>query len=214
MATPEFTDEKSVLGDKLKQAREEVGLTQAQVAEHLDVSEMTVYRWETGRFEPSFAKLQALSRLFQSPLETLLGGMPAANAPKSAPTVAYAEFRGYLPADGSSDASGLPDVPSTVPIPEFMAVAHPNLLAAQVVGDSLAAQGMNSGDMLFLAPDAPLRPGNLYVTKSEEGKLDLRSVSFEEGRILLRSGFDRYEELPISGVEFLGMVVWHLRRLG
>ncbi len=214
MATPEFTDEKSVLGDRLRQAREEVGLTQAQVAEHLEVSEMTVYRWDTGRFEPSFAKLQALSRLFQSPLETLLGGMPASRVPKSAPTVAYAPFKGFLPSRDSAEVMESEEVPEMVPIPEFMALAHPNLRAMKVVGDSLDSQGMNHGDMLFLDPDAPLRPGNLYVTKSAEGKLDLRSVSFEEGKILLRSGYDRYEELPISGVAFLGMVVWHLRRIG
>ena len=93
MPEPDMTDTKHLVGERLKTARELAGLTQAQVAERLSVSEMTVYRWETGRFEPSFAKLQALASLFQQPMEGLLGGIPAAGDPNISSPVCHVHPR-------------------------------------------------------------------------------------------------------------------------
>ena len=101
----------------------------------------------------------------------------------------------------------------TVPVSEQVALQYPGLYALVVSGDSLESQGIRSDDLLFLNPAANLRSDKLYVIRTETGELSLRVISLEEGRILLRSGFDRYEELAINGTEFLGQVVWHLRRM-
>ncbi len=211
MAEPDTTDPKHLIGERLKTARELAGLTQAQVAERLSVSEMTVYRWETGRFEPSFAKLQALARLFQRPMEGLLGGIPAAGESNISSPVSHVRLKGYLSA-GLSREDWNADL-GTVPVSEQLALEYPGLYALMVSGDSLESQGIRSDDLLFLNPAANLRSDKLYVIRTETGELSLRVISLEEGRILLRSGFDRYEELAINGAEFLGQVVWHLRRM-
>ena len=217
MAEPDTTDTKHLIGERLKTARELAGLTQSQVAERLSVSEMTVYRWETGRFEPSFAKLQALAKLLQQPMEGLLGGIPSAGesgesrgSNASAP-VAHVRLKGYVSA-GLSREDWDADL-GTVPVSEHVALQYPGLFALVVSGDSLESQGIRSDDLLFLDPAAILRSDKLYVIRTEIGELSLRVISLEEGRILLRSGFDRYEELAINGAEFLGQVVWHLRRM-
>lgn len=211
MAEPDTTDTKHRIGERLKTARELVSLTQSQVAERLSVSEMTVYRWETGRFEPSFAKLQALARLFQQPMEGLLGGIPAAGESNVSAPVAHVRLKGYVSA-GLSREDWDADL-GTVPVSERLALQYPGLYALMVSGDSLESQGIHSDDLLFLNPAANLRSDKLYVIRRESGGPSLRVISLEEGRILLRSGFDRYEELAINGVEFLGQVVWHLRRM-
>ena len=211
MAEPDTTDTKRLIGERLKTARELAGLTQAQVAERLSVSEMTVYRWETGRFEPSFAKLQALARLFQHPMEGLLGGIPAAGESNVTAPVAHVRLKGYVSA-GLSREDWDADL-GTVPVSEQVALQYPGLFALMVSGDSLESQGIRSDDLLFLDPTANVRSDKLYVIRTETGEPSLRILSLEEGRILLRSGFDRYEELAINGAEFLGQVVWHLRRM-
>ncbi len=211
MSEPDTTDTKHLIGERLKTARELVGLTQSQVAERLSVSEMTVYRWETGKFEPSFAKLQALARLLQHPMEGLLGGLPAAEESSVSAPVAHVRVKGYVSA-GLSREDWDADL-GTVPVSEQLALEYPGLYALVVSGDSLESQGIRSDDLLFLNPAANLRSDKLYVIRTETGELSLRVISLEEGRILLRSGFDRYEELAINGAEFLGQVVWHLRRM-
>ena len=211
MAEPDTTDTKHLIGERLKTARELAGLTQSQVAERLSVSEMTVYRWETGKFEPSFAKLQALARLFQQPMEGLLGGIPAAGESNVSAPVAHVRLKGYVSA-GLSREDWDADL-GTVPVSEQVALEYPGLFALVVSGNSLESQGIRSDDLLFLNPAANLRSDKLYIIRTETGELALRVISLEEGRILLRSGFDRYEELAINGTKFLGQVVWHLRRM-
>ena len=207
---------------------------------------------------PSFAKLQALTRLFQQPREGLSGGNPAAgNSKQSAPfargrlqglmggkppadesntsaplaEVGHENLLGETPADEPNLTAPTPHVPlkgyvsaglsqedwdtdlGTVPVSEQVARQYPGLYALMVSGDSLESQGIRSDDLLFLNPAANLRSDKLYVIRTATGELSLRVISMQEGRILLRSGYDRYEELAINGAEFLGQVVWHLRRM-
>lgn len=52
------------LNEKLISLRKKNKLTQAQVAETLDVSRQAISNWETGAVLPSTDNLKALSRLY------------------------------------------------------------------------------------------------------------------------------------------------------
>mgnify|MGYP001230576546 FL=1 len=60
------------LHEKLHQLRKEKGLTQAEVAEILDVSRQSVSNWESGASMPSTNRLKALSTLYRVHLDCLL----------------------------------------------------------------------------------------------------------------------------------------------
>ena len=60
------------LNEKLISLRKKNKLTQAQVAEALDVSRQAISNWETGTVLPSTDNLIALSRLYQVPADHLL----------------------------------------------------------------------------------------------------------------------------------------------
>ena len=60
------------LNEKLTRLRKENKLTQAQVAETLDVSRQAISNWETGTVLPSTDNLKSLSRLYQVPADSLL----------------------------------------------------------------------------------------------------------------------------------------------
>lgn len=62
------------LNEKLISLRKKNKLTQAQVAEALDVSRQAISNWETGAVLPSTDNLIALSRLYQVPADHLLNG--------------------------------------------------------------------------------------------------------------------------------------------
>lgn len=53
----------SSIGDKIRDLRKNRGLTQAQLAERLGVSQQTIGQWETGKSSP---KIQSINKLAQA----------------------------------------------------------------------------------------------------------------------------------------------------
>ena len=59
-------------GEKLKNARKEVGLSQEQLAEKLSVSRSAVAKWETGNGMPDVDNLKAMAVLLNTSIDYLL----------------------------------------------------------------------------------------------------------------------------------------------
>lgn len=85
------------LKDTLQGYRKRQGLSQAELAEALDVSRQTVSKWETGTALPSAENLMALGKLYGVPVDALLHGGAAEPvseiAPKPAPVLTPPEPR-------------------------------------------------------------------------------------------------------------------------
>ena len=62
-----------MFGEKLKYLRKHLGLTQAQLADKLDVSTSTIGMYEQGRREPDNAMLTKICVLFNTSTDYLLG---------------------------------------------------------------------------------------------------------------------------------------------
>lgn len=62
------------LGKKLRQARQEAGLTQEQAAERLFVSRQTISNWENEKTYPDITSVVRLSDLYSISLDELLKG--------------------------------------------------------------------------------------------------------------------------------------------
>jgi len=60
------------LHDRIKQCRQNVGLTQEQVAEAMNVSRQAVTKWENGKSAPSTENLFKLASLFGTTVDFLL----------------------------------------------------------------------------------------------------------------------------------------------
>lgn len=60
------------LGQRIKVGRMSRGLTQAELAQQLEVSSSTVAMWEVGRREPNLETLEAISDVFNVPLSYFL----------------------------------------------------------------------------------------------------------------------------------------------
>ena len=61
------------IGQNLKEARQNVGMTQKQLAEKLDVYPKDICRWETGARVPSADKLAAICRALKVSADNILG---------------------------------------------------------------------------------------------------------------------------------------------
>ena len=71
------------LGEKIRQARREKGLTQEQLAQALFVSRQTVSNWENGKTEPDYQTLVRLSQ--ELGMEIVRAGETPAEAPLETP---------------------------------------------------------------------------------------------------------------------------------
>lgn len=60
------------LDKKLARLRKREGLSQAEVAEKLDVSRQAISRWESGESKPSTQNIQALCKLYNVQIDSLL----------------------------------------------------------------------------------------------------------------------------------------------
>ena len=57
-----------VVGQGVARQRKAAGMTQAQVAEKLQIEKETVSRMETGAISPTLARLEQLSEIFECPV--------------------------------------------------------------------------------------------------------------------------------------------------
>ena len=58
---------------RLKELRNEKGLTQKRLAEELNTTDDSIFSWEKGRSQPSFDTLRALCKYFDVTADYLLG---------------------------------------------------------------------------------------------------------------------------------------------
>jgi transcriptional regulator with XRE-family HTH domain len=71
------------LGRRLAQLRQEAGLTQQAVADHLGIAQQTLAHYEVGRLGLPVALVPKLAELFDVPTDVLLGVASAATAKSS-----------------------------------------------------------------------------------------------------------------------------------
>ena len=73
-----------VTGTTIRELRERKKLTQAELAEKLNVSDKTVSKWETGKGYPDITLLEPIAGVFGISLTELLSGSTVSNANVSA----------------------------------------------------------------------------------------------------------------------------------
>ena len=73
-----------ITGAVIKELREKQNLTQAELAEKLNVSDKTVSKWETGKGYPDISMLEPLAKVFEVSVAELLSGNAVQNINVSA----------------------------------------------------------------------------------------------------------------------------------
>jgi DNA-binding XRE family transcriptional regulator len=61
------------VGQKIKLARQNKGMTQTDLADILDISSKTISAIEVGRVEPSISQMQAISAVLEEPIGYFIG---------------------------------------------------------------------------------------------------------------------------------------------
>ncbi len=192
------------LGTYLRGLRTGRGWTQSELAEMVEVDAVTIRRWELGMFSPSLRNSERLADIYGVGVEDL---MRAANVEPTQTDAADLPVRGYL---GTGPLrAGLPD--DAVPVPKFIADSHPKAFSLVVRGNALTSDGVHHGDILIVDPEVGPEVGSLAIVSIDGSLCATICISATHYRLCTRTG--RSEDLDASQVEFVGNVVWHIRRM-
>ncbi len=133
-----MTEGRIRLGAEIQRRRKQLGLTQEDLAQRMDVSRQSVTKWETGQSAPDLDRLVQLREVLNVSLDELLKG-PSESA------VAYEKEPAEAPGAGSPADSAEPDTPHP-PNPPAVPVDAPPLFARalRLTGGLLLFAGLSA----------------------------------------------------------------------
>ena len=217
----------STIGERIKQARRDAGMTQSDVAKHLHITRNAVTLWETGETEPTRGRIEAMCELFSCTLVWLQTGVGTFDGSR----VNGARKDGD---DGSLQQILHEDDPARVRVPRFagiptkrfrikgvlvapdVAITYDfveramtqNSYSMRVHGDQMSPK-FNEGDLIFIEPQRPPISGDFVVVGKNAGDLPaLRQLMVEGTKRLLKTLNPIYPDRQMDPAEeIMGVVV-------
>ena len=214
--------------ERLRQAREEAGLTVAGIAKALGLKKHTYYNYEAEnpqkRVLPKADTLIAISKVVDRSVDWLLSGEEHITAePKTAPMEGFTCIPRY---DVECSAGGgafdrmecvVDRLPFKTEWLKRMGVAPEHAALVTVMGDSMHPT-LDSGNIMLLdLSDEKLRDGKIYALQVDGGLLIKRVQLRHNGAVTLKSDNPQYESYGLSAEEakelrVVGRLVWAGRK--
>ena len=183
------------LGKKIRAHRDELGLTQAELADKLGLTYSSVSQWESGRATPRTPILRQLADLFDTTVAELMGETPDPVRPNGAQYVTLPVLvAGH--AGEFTDEFG-PDEVADVPISVLERVNDPDAYLMRVRGSCMNRR-FADGENALLSPRCEPRNGDA-VAAEYNGEMILRS--YYRGASTLVLSPDSYEDGDTDGFQ-------------
>lgn len=198
---------------RLKRIRLDSGLTQAELADKLGITNRAVGAWESGRSKPRLDKMKELAVLFDTTVADLMGeDATEAVRPNGAQYVTLPVLvAGH--AGEFTDEFG-PDEVADVPISVLDRVNDPDAYLMRVRGSCMNRR-FADGENALLSPRCEPRNGDA-VAAEYNGEMILRSYYRGASTLVLSpdSYEDGYTDIVFddpenASVNFRGVVKWH-----
>ena len=177
------------LGDRLRQLRQEKGLTQAQLGAYFNLAESSISLYESGKRSPDYATLKRLVAFFAVTADYLLDYNDSAKlAREASPSYSPASYPMQLPVVTkiSKDSGSFRYERSNA---EEWYLGNSSISDSlywfQVAGDTLSGDGILPGDLALIEEPAQLVHGQVgLVYLAEEGSLLCRLFQQDNSLIL------------------------------
>ena len=199
-------------GARLRELRQNKGMTQAELAKALALGESTISFYEADKREPDYQTLKAVADFFGVTTDYLLGrtddprGMVLPrNAWKAGPMVrvpVLGVIRAGLPIYADEQLIGWQELPS-----EWVKDGEYFLL--RVTGDSMIGDNIPPGSLVLVRRQDYIEDGKTGIVIVNGEEATVKRVRFKEGMVLLYPANPKYETqvYPASEVKIIGKVV-------
>ncbi len=218
----------NTIGSRIRQAREELGLSQTDVAHALKITPQAVQQWEDGKTAPRGGRLDVLATYLGKSKAWLSFGDEESKPPTSnfrvidesdeldpSCYVKIERFNVKLSA-GNGTVEWIPEKldPLVFRRAWFRKKGFPMeaCKAMYVRGDSMEPMLMDWDTILIDTSDTELVEGEVFAV-AFKGKLYVKKIAYYDDGIKLVSLNDRYEPIPVPDAESerfrcLGRMVW------
>lgn len=199
------------VSSRLRMLRKDAGMTQQDIADKLDVTRVSVGKWESGIATPRPKNLEDLAALFGTSVSYLLGE-DGPERVESRATSAMVPMRAIgVTCMGDGDEQ---DADAVVEVPEGVAARHPGLFVVHGIGSCMDRRFPEDA-ALGVDPDMEPRTGDAVLVRDEaHGSFVHVYMAGSGGTVMLSadSWSETYEDLVVGPedppVEVLGTVVW------
>lgn len=174
--------------DMFTYLRKRKGLTQAELASALNISQSTVTMYERGKRKPTLEDAEAIADYFNVDMNTLVGGQLEDGKPIISNDVVRLPVIAEVAA-GFKDNTAMEDWEGdSIEIPRSYLKGHPieDFFMLRVKGDSMYPLYM-AGDIVLVLRQATLnRSGDIGVIRYNEEEATLKKVEFVYGENWMR----------------------------
>ncbi|MCD8205303.1 MAG: helix-turn-helix domain-containing protein [Clostridia bacterium] len=199
------------IGTKIKELREQLGMTSDELAEKLGKSKSTVRMWELSKSQPTAATCVKLGKLFHVSCDYLLSADDAGESQKATITVHKNLNAAFLGNDAEDGAR-------TEPLRESMAMRG-GYIAAEIENSRFTPTFLK-GDIIIIHLQDACAPWDVAVVTDDEGDITLKHVEADGGGLWLIDIMNGKKDIPVlyspeemkeKGIKVLGRVA-ELRR--
>jgi len=209
MARPTIKEPQTEMGRRLREAREQAGISPAELAAAIKRSVTSVYKYEVGQTPPPADVLNKISDVTGKAPEWLMARSPlikdaSGYVPEDIPLVGRGGAgRGQFSEDGYPVGEGWKRVHRPYDVKD------PNAFAVEVVGDSMEPTFYNR-DVVVCAPSEEWRTGRPCVVVKDDGECLVKQVHRNEGHFTLSSVNQKYPPIvvPSERVTHVFKIVW------
>lgn len=199
------------VSSRLRMLRKDAGMTQQDIADKLDVTRVSVGKWESGIAIPRPKNLEDLAALFGTSVSYLLGedGPERVESRATSATVPMRAIGVTCMGEGDEQ-----DADAVVEVPAGVAERHPGLFVVHGIGSCMDRRFPEDA-ALGVDPDMEPRTGDAVLARDEaHGSFVHVYMAGAGGTVMLSadSWQEGYEDVVVGPhdppVEVLGTVVW------
>ena len=203
------------LAQNIKKLRLNMGLTQGELAEKINVTRSTVTQWETGWTQPRMGAIERMASVFNVSVSDIV----SEDAPViSGAMKAISNGESYLPlvSLGRVHAGVLVDeevCENTVNVPSSIANNHLNAFALEVEGNCMN-HVIPEGAHVLVDPDVYPSNGSIVVAETEDYQAIMRRwYKGSKSLMLVADSYEEFEDLIFTDdehpIKVVGVVVWY-----
>lgn len=200
------TPNPSALNEKIAFYRKRCGLSQAELAEELGITQGAVAAWESGANTPSSKNLISLA----SALNTSFGELSGVKAMPARGRSGYVPLKVLGKTHAGDPIEAIEDI-TEIEIPESVARRHPEAFGLVVEGECMNRRFPN-GCVVLVDPCGTLYNG-CAVVADIYGDSVLRTYMRGQSYLLLAAdSYEEHEDMIFQGdeeVNLVGVVVWY-----